>query len=223
MLSDTKQSTFMAWFTRMPLIKRWALMHSVKSENVAEHSYQVAVIAHLLAIISNEYYGSCYIPEMAATIALFHDISETKLQDLNARTKYQTIEFAKQFKKLEHLAERECLNTLPQDLKPHYRNLIVQREVNPVYKPLVKAADTLAAYMKAKDELNNNNREFTHVVETFEKKIQKMALVVPAVNYFMEHFSECCACTIDELSGIDAEKAIASSEFNDEEDELSED
>ena len=219
-MSDTRQSTFMAWFTRMPLIKRWALMHSVKTENVAEHSYQVAVIAHLLAIISNQYYGSCYSPEMAASIALFHDISETKLQDLNARTKYQTMEFAKQFKKLEHLAERECLNTLPADLKSHYRNLIVQREVNPVYKPLVKAADTLAAYMKAKDELNNNNREFTHVVQTFEDKIRKMALVVPAVNYFMEHFAECCDCTIDELSGIDAENTNDDSDF-DEEDDLS--
>ena len=51
---DTTQSTFLAWMFRMPLIKRWALMYCVKPENVAEHSHQVAIVAHLLAVIKNK-------------------------------------------------------------------------------------------------------------------------------------------------------------------------
>ena len=50
----SKQSTFLAWILRMPLIKRWSLMHTVKGENIAEHSHQVAVIAHLLAVIRHD-------------------------------------------------------------------------------------------------------------------------------------------------------------------------
>jgi 5'-deoxynucleotidase len=45
------QSSFLAWMLRMPLIKRWSLMFCVKPENIAEHSHQVAIVAHLLAVI----------------------------------------------------------------------------------------------------------------------------------------------------------------------------
>ena len=49
-----QKSSFLAWLLRMPLIKRWALMHTVKIENVAEHSHQVAVtIRATLSIYPN--------------------------------------------------------------------------------------------------------------------------------------------------------------------------
>ena len=48
------KSTFLAWITRMPLIKRWSLMHSFREENISEHSHMVAVIAHLICSVSNE-------------------------------------------------------------------------------------------------------------------------------------------------------------------------
>ncbi|MDT3661912.1 MAG: YfbR-like 5'-deoxynucleotidase, partial [Anaerobiospirillum sp.] len=47
-LTPAEESTFLAWIVRMSLIKRWALMHNFREENVSEHSHQTAVIAHML-------------------------------------------------------------------------------------------------------------------------------------------------------------------------------
>ena len=44
-------SHLFAHLARMKLIQRWPLMYNVRSENVQEHSLQVAMVAHALAII----------------------------------------------------------------------------------------------------------------------------------------------------------------------------
>ena len=41
----------------MRFIQRWALMRNTAPENVQEHSHQVAVLAHALAVIRNEKFG----------------------------------------------------------------------------------------------------------------------------------------------------------------------
>jgi hypothetical protein len=38
----------------MKYIKRWSLMRSVSEENIMEHSQQVAIISHALALIAKE-------------------------------------------------------------------------------------------------------------------------------------------------------------------------
>nr|WP_313904121.1 5'-deoxynucleotidase [Thalassotalea sp. PS06] len=94
------ESTFLAWMFRMPLIKRWALMYCVKKENVAEHSHQVAIIAHLLAVIKNEKFGGNINADKVATIALYHEASETQYGDVVSPTKYANKEISREFKKL---------------------------------------------------------------------------------------------------------------------------
>ncbi|MFR7894728.1 MAG: YfbR-like 5'-deoxynucleotidase [Dysosmobacter sp.] len=47
-------SHFFAYLSRMRFIQRWALMRNTAPENVQEHSHQVAVLAHALAVIRNE-------------------------------------------------------------------------------------------------------------------------------------------------------------------------
>ncbi|HCI64238.1 MAG TPA: 5'-deoxynucleotidase, partial [Clostridiales bacterium] len=42
---------FYALLGRMRYITRWGLMRNTFSENIAEHSYQTAVLAHALALI----------------------------------------------------------------------------------------------------------------------------------------------------------------------------
>lgn len=46
-----KQSHFFAHLSRLKLINRWPLMRNVRTENVSEHSLQVAMVAHALAAI----------------------------------------------------------------------------------------------------------------------------------------------------------------------------
>lgn len=193
-------SPFLAWILRMPLIKRWALMHAVKRENVAEHSHQVAVIAHLLASIRNTYFGGDLNPERAATVALYHEVSETKLQDINHVTKYHNPDLTREFKKIEQLAEIECLNTLPEELKAQFSTLLVQKNVDPVYKKIVKAADLISAYLKASDELSFQNKEFGHVKTRLEAMLAEFSLDMPEIKLFFELFEEKCFANVDELS-----------------------
>ncbi|MEZ9744125.1 5'-deoxynucleotidase [Vibrio splendidus] len=196
-----KQSTFMAWVTRMPLIKRWALMHCFQEENVSEHSHQVSVIAHLLTVIRNKRYGGNLSPERAAVIAIYHEISETKLQDMNSKTKYHSPEFTAAFKKLEDIAEQECLETLPEDLRDDFSGLLVQKNVDAEYKAIVKAADILAAYIKALNELRFSNDEFLHVKEGLDHRIEKLIETMPEVKDFMDVFCDSCTTTFDKISG----------------------
>jgi 5'-deoxynucleotidase len=193
-------SAFLAWILRMLLIKRWALMHAVKNENVAEHSHQVAVIAHLLAVIRNTYFQGTLNAEKAATIALYHEVSETKLQDINHVTKYHNPDLTREFKKIEEMAELECLKTLPFELQPIFKPLLVQKEVDPIYKALVKAADLISAYLKACDELRFQNSEFSHVKIRLEKMLSKYRDTMPEVDYFLSIFQEKCFVSVDQLA-----------------------
>ncbi len=185
-----RKSAFFAWILRMPLIKRWAVMHLVKSENVAEHSHQVAVISHMLAVIRNTYHGGNINPEKAATVALYHEVSESKLQDVIHVTKYHNPAIAREFKVIEELAERECLATLPAELQPIFDGLLIQNNVDTEYKQIVKAADIIAAYLKACDEIKFNNPEFYTVKIRLEDMINDLKGKFPEVDMFMEIFAE---------------------------------
>jgi len=194
------QSTFLAWMFRMPLIKRWALMFCVKPENVAEHSHQVAIVAHLLAVIRNKKFDGNINADRVATIALYHEASETRYGDIVSPTKYANKEIAREFKKIEYLAEKECLASLPEEFQEIFTNIIVQDNVESSYKKIVKAADILVAYIKAIDELNHQNPEFSHVKERLELKLNEIKQDMPEVDYFMKMFLQACSATVDKIS-----------------------
>ena len=195
-----KNSSFLAWILRMNLIKRWSPMHLVKEENVAEHSHQVAVIAHLLATVRNVYCDGDINPERAATVALYHEVSETKLQDINHVTKYSTPALTEEFKKIEDMAELECLDSLPDKLKPLFKGLLVQKDVDLEYKKLVKAADVITAYFKACDELKFHNPEFVSVKNRLAAKVEVYKAQMKEVEILLDLFEQGCLANIDDLS-----------------------
>ncbi|ASP49622.1 5'-deoxynucleotidase [Cognaticolwellia beringensis] len=200
------QSTFLAWMFRMPLIKRWALMFCVKPENVAEHSHQVAIVAHLLAVIKNEKFNGNINAYKVATIALYHEASETRFGDIVSPTKYANPEIAREFKKIEYIAEKQCLESLPEEFQAMFSDIIVQDNVDEQYKKIVKAADILVAYIKALDELNHQNHEFDHVKERLELKLATLKLQMPEVEYFMSVFLKSCSATVDKLTEVQTKK-----------------
>ena len=67
---------FYAFMDRMKYIKRWQLMRSVREENIMEHSQQVAMLAHALAVIDNKIFGGSADAEKAALYAVYHECSE---------------------------------------------------------------------------------------------------------------------------------------------------
>ena len=73
-----KQSHFFAHLSRLKLINRWPLMRNVRTENVSEHSLQVAMVAHALAAIKNRKFGGNVNAERIALLAMYHDTSIRK-------------------------------------------------------------------------------------------------------------------------------------------------
>ena len=74
---------FFAYMARMRYIDRWALMRNSYTENIQEHSHQVAILAHALAVLRNEYFGGQVDAGAVAVAALYHDASEILTGDLS--------------------------------------------------------------------------------------------------------------------------------------------
>ncbi|HEX5513549.1 MAG TPA: YfbR-like 5'-deoxynucleotidase, partial [Gammaproteobacteria bacterium] len=65
------------------------------------------------------------------------------------------------------------------------------------YRALIKAADTLAAYIKCEAELRAGNIEFTDAAEDVRARLA--ALGMPEVEHFLATFLPSYRLTLDEL------------------------
>jgi len=187
---------FFALLFRLKYINRWGLMRNFRTENVAEHSLETAVIAHALAEIGVAYFGKTYDPADIALTAVYHDVSEIFTGDMPSPIKYYTDEMKKTYKSIESQAETNLLSKLPEELKNSYEKIIVKKE-DSEQRRLVKAADRLCAYIKCLEEINSGNREFTKAEEDIYKTLDKTGL--DEVKYFMENFLPYFNNTIDEI------------------------
>ena len=97
-------SHFFAYLSRMRFIQRWALMRNTAPENVQEHSHQVAVLAHALAVIRNEKFGGHADAGAVAVAALYHDASEILTGDMPTPIKYDNPAIRKAYKEVEAVA-----------------------------------------------------------------------------------------------------------------------
>ena len=100
------KSHFFAYISRMRFIQRWALMRNTAQENVQEHSHQVAVLAHALAVIRNEKFGGAVNPGEIAVAALYHDASEILTGDMPTPIKYHNPDIRRAYKEVEAVAEQ---------------------------------------------------------------------------------------------------------------------
>lgn len=158
---------FFAYINRMRFIQRWALMRNSYSENIQEHSHQVAVLAHALAVLRNEYFGGQVDAGQVAAAALYHDAAEILTGDMPTPIKYYNPDIRDAYKNVERVAERKLLDMLPPELRPSYEELL--RPADPEVETLVKAADKLAAHIKCLEELKAGNTEFsTAAAQTLE-------------------------------------------------------
>ena len=181
----------------MKLIRRWSLMKSVSDENIAEHSAQVAQIAHALAVIGNKIYGKDLNADRICTLALYHESSEVITGDLPTPIKYYNPEIREAYKSIESVANSKLLSMLPDELKNEYAPL-VEQDVDSYEHRLVKAADKLSAYVKCVEELKSGNREFAKAEIALNKELTAYRQL-EEVNYFCEKFLDSFSKTLDEL------------------------
>lgn len=190
-------SKFFAYLNRLRLIKRWGLMRNVQEENVMEHSWQVATIAHALAVIAQDRFEEDISPEKVATTALYHDCSEIITGDMPTPIKYHSETIANAYKEIENEAEHELLNLLPSNLRSSFTSYILHQNIPTQVAAYVKAADRISAYLKCQEELDAGNKEFSSAKKEIEAAIR--GLNMPAVDYFMSTFIPSYQLTLDEL------------------------
>lgn len=188
---------FFAFLSRMKYIGRWGLMRNTQPENIQEHSLQVAVIAHGLALIRNKFYNGSINPDRVAVLAMFHDCNEIITGDMPTPIKYFNPEISKAYKDIEAISKNKILSMLPEELVPDYSSILFHEEKDPECWALVKAADRISAYIKCVDEVKAGNNEFKKARETIRKTIH--AIELPEVKYFMDHFIPSFSLTLDEL------------------------
>lgn len=190
-------SSFFAMISRMKYINRWALMRNSYPENISEHSLEVGMIAHVLALISNKKYGNNLNAERAALIGMYHDCTEIITGDMPTPIKYYNKDTVEAYKHVEEQAAKDLLEMLPDYLQDEYESILFPKEGEEYLWKLVKAADRLSAYVKCIEEEKAGNREFSSAKSAVYAKLTEMD--IPEVRDFIRDFVEAYKKTLDEL------------------------
>ena len=191
------QHHFYAYMARMKLIKRWGLRHNTREENDQEHSLQVAMIAHALAIYKNRRYGGNVDVEKVLLYALYHEAAEVITGDLASPIKYFNPGIRDAYKEIERMASEKLLDYLPADFQEDFRELLFPDEESYEWR-IVKAADRISAYVKCLEEYGFGNREFLTAQENIRASISRMNM--PEAEDFMREFAPSFMLPLDALN-----------------------
>lgn len=191
------KSHFYAYISKLRWLQRWGLKRNTVNENVMEHSWEVATIAHALALIKNRFFGGTLDVNAVVVAALYHDCGEVITGDLPSPIKYHTPEITQAYKAIERQAEQELLNLLPDELQADYRDVLIEDQIAEEHRTIIKAADTIAAFIKCRTEVKAGNQEFSKAEEAVKARLE--GLNMPEVTYFMDTFIDSYSLTLDEL------------------------
>lgn len=196
---EKKGSNFCAMMSRMKYIDRWALMRNSCTENICEHSLEVAMLAHMLCIIGNRRFGKQLDAERAAVIGMYHDTTEIITGDMPTPIKYFNEDIRRIFHGIEDNAANKLISMLPEDLREDFRPVYFKGdgEEEAYLWRLVKAADKLSALIKCIEEQKTGNREFDSARISIEEALTAMKL--PEVGCFLEEFLPAYEKNLDEL------------------------
>lgn len=185
---------FIAFLYRMKHIERWALMRNTQKENIAEHSYYVAVLAHTLGVIRRDVFGVPCEPERFALCALYHDISEILTGDMPTPIKYFNPAIRDAYHQVEKISNEKLVSHLPEEMRHEWEGLLNE---DGEAKNIVHAADKLSAYLKCVEEVFAGNREFQCAKDQTEAALKDMHM--PEVDYFLREFAPALELTLDEM------------------------
>ena len=187
---------FFALLGRMKYITRWGLMRNTFSENIQEHSHQVAVLAHALALIRRDILKlPTPDPDKCAVAALYHDASEILTGDMPTPIKYYNPDIKDAYKQVERIAGERLLSMLPEALRESYRDYVME-DVGDML-PIVKAADKLSAYIKCVEEQKAGNTEFDSAEKATMEAMKAMNR--PELDWFIDNCLEPFKWNIDQL------------------------
>ena len=189
-------SKFFAFLDRMKLIDRWALMRNTAVEDVAQHTMQVAMIAHALCVIENTLYGGELDAEKAAVLALYHESAEVVTGDLPTPVKYYDDDINRAYKNIERRAELKLIDTLPNELKSAFAPCVTPDKSSAEYV-IVKRADKMSALIKCVEELAVGNKEFEKAYDATAESLKSVP--EKSVAYFLDTFIPAYSMSLDSL------------------------
>ena len=188
---------FYALMGRMRYITRWGLMRNTFSENISEHSHQVAVLAHALALIRRDILKlPTPDPDRCAVAALYHDASEILTGDLPTPIKYYNPEIKDAYKQVEKIAGNRLLDMLPPGLRASYEHLVLEDDKD--LESFVKGADKLSAHIKCLEEQKAGNTEFDSAAKQTWDAMKAMQR--PELDWFLENCLGAFALNLDALT-----------------------
>lgn len=191
-----KENQFFALMGRMKYINRWGLMRNTRTENICEHSMDVAMLAHALGVINNVFYGGSLNPDRLAIMGMYHDATEIITGDMPTPVKYYNPLIRRAYKEVESVAKDELLEGLPKEMRPYYENVMQETKDEAVMWLYVKAADKLSALIKCIEERSMGNQDFKKAEGTTLAALADMKL--PEVDFFVENFLPAYGLTLDE-------------------------
>lgn len=187
---------FFAMISRMKYINRWGLMRNTISENIAEHSLEVGMIAHALAVINNIYFQGDIEPNQVAVAAMYHDVPEIITGDLPTPVKYFAPEIRDAYKTVEETAIEKLISSLPMEMQPVFENVISEDARTYECHKLVKAADKISALIKCVEERRMGNLDFAQAEAATKESIRLMEC--KEADFFLEKFLDSYSLTVDE-------------------------
>ena len=187
---------FFALMGRMRYITRWGLMRNTFSENISEHSHQVAVLAHAMALIRRDILKlEGPDPDRCAVAALYHDVSETLTGDMPTPIKYYNEDIKQAYKQVEKIACNRLLGMLPEQLRQSYAPMILEEDE--AVTRMVKAADKLSAYLKCLEEQKAGNTEFESAAN--QTWVAMRAMRQPELDWFLDNCLGAYMLNLDQL------------------------
>lgn len=216
-------SPFFAFLRRLRYIRRWSLMRNSEDENNAEHSLEVAFIAHQLGILHNLWLNETGAlaeegtsteintplgtqavttaepvdANRLAVLAMYHDVAEIFTGDMPTPIKYFDPKLRALYGEVEQLAQYKLWQTLPETVRPYYEAELLGTK-NATEARLLKAADTLAAFMKCIAERQAGNDEFNDAYTSIEAKVE--AYEDEAVKRFVALYLPALERSLDQLN-----------------------
>ena len=192
---------FFAMLSRMKYINRWGLMRNTQSENIAEHSLDVAVLAHALALLRTRRFGVPCDAERAAVLGLFHDATEIITGDLPTPVKYHSATLRDAYKAMERESVASMTAMLPDELAEEVAPFLTGELLTAEEAKLLKAADRLSALVKCLEEQRSGNHEFDAALA--QQKAALEAMHCPEADWFIAHCLPCYTQNLDELTRQD--------------------
>jgi putative hydrolase of HD superfamily len=173
--SDPSVDSLFAFLERlktMSSIQRFGTLPMIQSESVASHSFNVAILALLIADYDPELEAD---RELLLRKALFHDFEETILSDIPhpIKHRFQGGKLGKLLKEIvPGLIQDEIFKELPPELRERCTRAALSAKDGPEGR-IVAAADAMDIVMTSLRELKMGNRYFQHIFEVGLKLLSK--------------------------------------------------